>query len=302
MEIGKKFISVIKSYRMPDHLRKIIFPVLFAFSFSCSQENKAQQNVALPERNDFVKISDDSGTTILTRFLPPQGYERIPSDKNSFAQWLLDLPLKPAGSKVYYYDGRVKQHNVYDGVLSMDIGQRDLQQCADAAIRLRAEYLFAQKKYDAIIFHFTSGFPVPYSKWKNGYRLRIQGNICSWVLATPSDNSYKSFRQYLDLVFSYAGTLSLQKELKQKHIADIQPGDVFIHGGSPGHAVIVIDVAVNAEGKRIFMLAQSYMPAQDIHILKNESQPVLSPWYESDVPGDLITPEWVFSRNELGEW
>lgn len=35
------------------------------------------------------------------------------------------------------------------------------------------------------------------------------------------------------------------------------------------HAAIVMDVAENAEGEKIFMLAQSYMPAQDIHLLVN---------------------------------
>ena len=50
----------------------------------------------------------------------------------------------------------------------------------------------------------------------------------------------------------------------------LQPGDVFIKGGSPGHAVIVVDVAIYTQtGKKVFLLAQSYMPAQQIHILVN---------------------------------
>ena len=47
----------------------------------------------------------------------------------------------------------------------------------------------------------------------------------------------------------------------------LQPGDVFIKGGSPGHAVIVVDVAIYPQtGKTVFLLAQSYMLAQQIHI------------------------------------
>ena len=78
----------------------------------------------------------------------------------------------------------------------------------------------------------------------------------------------------------------------------VEIGEVFIKGGFPGHAVLVVDVAEDSSGSRIFLLAQSYMPAQDIHILKNPAS-TMSPWYSADDPGDLITPEWTFSRNSL---
>jgi hypothetical protein len=81
--------------------------------------------------------------------------------------------------------------------------------------------------------------------------------------------------------------------------SDIRAGDVFIRGGSPGHAVLVMDMAVNAAGQKIFLLAQSYMPAQDIHILKNPGNPPF-PWYYT-VGADklVVTPEWVFKWEEV---
>lgn len=280
----------------------ISFFLICVFLISCTQPNQARQKFGDEEIVAPQFSTTNSGETIATRFPVPEGYTAIAAEENSFAQWLRDLPLKPAGAKVHYYDGRLKQNNVYDAVIDMDPGKKNLQQCADAAIRLRAEYLYAQKKYDDIIFHFTSGFAAPYSKWQNGYRVRVLGNDCSWVLKAPSGNSYASFRQYLDVVFSYAGTLSLQKELTPKNISMLQAGDVFIWGGSPGHAVIVTNVAINPQGKKIFMLAQSYMPAQDIQILKNENEPRISPWYRADFTGDLQTPEWIFRQEELRGW
>jgi len=37
-----------------------------------------------------------------------------------------------------------------------------------------------------------------------------------------------------------------------KRFSQIQPGDVMIRGGFPGHAAMVMEVAVNVLGKRIY--------------------------------------------------
>ena len=104
------------------------------------------------------------------------------------------------------------------------------------------------------------------------------------------------------MVFTYAGTASLSKELLTIPYTSLQPGDVFIKGGSPGHAVIVVDVAIHPKTKKkVFLLAQSYMPAQQIHILVNPANHSLSPWYEltETDSGYLYTPEWTFEKKEL---
>jgi hypothetical protein len=79
-------------------------------------------------------------------------------------------------------------------------------------------------------------------------------------------------------------------------------GDVLIRGGFPGHAVIVIDVAINKGGKKIYLLAQSYMPAQDIHVLINPVNKLLSPWYEVHDKTNIETPEYTFTKFELKRW
>lgn len=105
----------------------------------------------------------------------------------------------------------------------------------------------------------------------------------------------------MDLVFTYAGTWSLEKEMQAvKDINQMQIGDVFIKGGSPGHAVIVLDIAENPQTKeKIFLLAQSYMPAQDIQVLINPNDAKLSPWYSINFTNELVTPEWTFEKKQL---
>ena len=104
----------------------------------------------------------------------------------------------------------------------------------------------------------------------------------------------------MDIVFAYSSTLSLDEELKSVNVEDMQIGDVFIKGGSPGHCVIVVDMVQNKKtGEKIFMLAQSYMPAQQTQLLINPNDKDLSPWYSLDFGKELKTPEWTFTRDQL---
>jgi hypothetical protein len=194
--------------------------------------------------------------------------------------------------------------DVHVAVLDLSIGDRDLQQCADACMRLRAEYLWHENKFDSIRFHFTNGFLAEYFKWRQGFRIQVDGNQVRWVETQsekPSD-TYEAFLKYMQQVFMYAGTLSLSEELPKRNPSDIQIGDVFVKGGSPGHAVIVMDMAVNDTGEKIILLAQSYMPAQNIHLLKNPHDTNLSPWYKMEGLDQLETPEWNFTQNQLKSW
>ena len=243
--------------------------------------------------------------TLASRIAPPPGFQRLPAADGSFAQWLRGLPLQPPGSPVLLFNGAPKRlQNVHVAVVDIDVGTRDLQQCADAIMRLRAEWLFATGRARDIAFNDTgSARPIAFSRWAAGERPRVAGQSLAWAKSAGADASYASFRRYMDVVFSYAGTHSLERELKLVPAAELQAGDVFIKGGFPGHAVLVADVAVNpAKGERRFLLLQSYMPAQNIHLLKNPESADGSPWYPGDFGNELVTPEWTFARERLRRW
>ena len=225
--------------------------------------------------------------TLEQRFPPPQGFTRVEAEPGSFAAYLRSLPLKPAGSYVKYYDGLEKYNpGVYAAVVDMPISPKDLQQCADAVMRLRGEYLFAQKRFDEIKFDFVSdGKPRYFKDYAKG------------------DYSYAKFLKYMDYVFEFANTTSLYKQLNAvADFNDMKPGDVFVQTPNGarryGHAEIVVDAAVSEDGKKVYMLAQSYMPAQETQILQNPLNKKLSPWYELK-DGAVNTPEWVFYPQDL---
>ena len=279
--------------------------ILILSLFSCANsdtKNITTEIAATTEKNNIVEVQsiiDTSGTTLLTRFNVPNGFERVKINENSFGFYLRNFALKSHSSKVYTYDGNLKYYQ--DGaaaILDIDIGDKDLQQCADAVMRLKAEYHYHRKEFDSIHFNFTNGFRVDFSKWIQGYR--IGSNYKSWQKTAQPNSNYQTFKEYMNWVFMFAGSLSLSKELKPKTIENIMPGDVFILGGTPGHAVLVVDVAENVETReRIFMIAQSYMPAQSIHVLKNLNNNAVSPWYSANFENYLETPEWTFDKTQL---
>ncbi|MGZ4035019.1 MAG: DUF4846 domain-containing protein, partial [Bacteroidia bacterium] len=162
---------------------------------------------------------------------------------------------------------------------------------------------YSVKDYEDLHFNFTSGDKIGFKKWSEGNRVSLKGNKVIWTSGAAKDDSYKTFKNYLNVIFNYAGTSSLSKELKSIDLKDIQIGDVFIVGGFPGHAVLVIDVCENSKtGEKLFMIQQSYMPAQEIHILKNLNNSSLSPWYSINFGDVLLTPEWPFHRDQLMRW
>lgn len=250
---------------------------------------------------DYKWLSNyDSDNVLKDRIAPPVGFSRKACETSSFCNWLRNVPLKPQGSKVHYYNGDVKHHAQHYAVIDLDTGSRDLQQCADAVMRLKAEYHYSKRDYANIHFNYTSGHKVSFDDWRKGRKPIVKGNKVSFSGAgDQTDNSYRNFRRYMTQIFSYAGSLSLSKELKAVNFSQIHVGDVFIVGGLPGHAVMVMDVVENDEGDKRFLLAQSYMPAQDMHILINPMSEDKSPWYTTDIQTALYTPEWTFDLDDL---
>lgn len=203
----------------------------------------------------------------------PLGYSRTETD--SFGEYIRSINIKKDNT-VYLYNGEKKENqDAQFAVLDISVGSKDLQQCADAVMRIRGEWLFKTGQYEKISFRSVSGknmlFKPPYT--------------------------YGNFLKHMYNVFGLCNSWSLEKDLMTKNIHDVEIGDVLIKGGFPGHVVIVVDVAVNSKGEKAFMLAQSYMPAQDIHILKGED----GPWFFVK-DGIIDTPEYTFYSNQLKTW
>ena len=207
----------------------------------------------------------------------PAGFTLEQPPANSFGAWLMQLPLRK-NNTLYLHNGTPKpnQRSHY-AVLDVPYNGNPLQQCADAVMRLQAEYLYATKAQPAIRFLHQN----------NRY------------LECPVYCTRPQLESYLNNVFTKCGSYNLSAQLTPvADMQNIQAGDVFVKGGSPGHAMLVAAVAGNAAGEKMFLLVQGFMPAQDMHIVVNPFNEKLSPWYAAS--GSYIaTPGWTFTPEDL---
>ena len=194
----------------------------------------------------------------------PWGYERVSGGDMAYTNYLRNLPLKGQGTKVQLYTGGESRFQSLNyAVVDMPL-LSNAEQCADVCMRLRAEYLFNTRQYSFIRFQ----------------------NVNGKMLSYGGGNARRSFERYLRHLYGVASTFSLSCEMKTRRLADMQPGDVFVYsaryGQRYGHAVMVVDVAINNKGKKAFLLVEGNTPARDIHVIRNFENPLRSPWFILD--------------------
>ena len=150
-------------------------------------------------------------------------------------------------------------------------------------MRLRAEYLFSAGQYD---------------------RIRFQ-NVNGRTLSYDCGGSRKDLERYLRKLYGVASTFSLSREMKVRPLKEIRPGDVFVfpsgrYGQKMGHAVMVVDVAADKDGKKVFLLAEGNTPARNIHVMRNFLNPFRSPWFTLDDDADnLLLSGFLYKASYL---
>ena len=231
-------------------------------------------------------VSNPAGRKTIGEITPPRGYERVTVAPESFGAFIKDFPLQGRGAHMRYYNGKLAYGQSF-GYAVLDLPMlSNMEQCADAVMRMRAEYLWDKGRYDSIHFHSFSGVDQRYS----------------------GGSDRKAFENYLRRVFDNSNTSSLRRELKEKPFQDISPGDVLVYEspgtGHYGHAVLVADLAVNHRtGKKALMLAQSSTPALSMHIIRDILHPIRSPWVIiEDTDHDIFISGIRFQSSDLRTW
>lgn len=203
----------------------------------------------------FFLLPAANAETVREAFPPPGGAERLPAD--AFGTWLGHLPLRPVGTTALTWDGRgVRGHP--GRVVDLPLVPGDLQQCADSALRLRAEW--QRELGQTPSFHATSGDPMPWVRYAAGERGVARGNDLQWV--PGGDGTWEG---WLVNLFTYAGSASLHSH-DTVPAAEPRAGHVVVQPGFPGHVVVLLDVARTADGRLWVLVGEGFMPAMDFHV------------------------------------
>jgi len=272
----------------------VVSGAIFIFN---SKKGKVAKNIALSYVIPVSYVNKD-GATVMERIKIPDGYKRTLYNEGTFQQYIQKYPLKPFGAKVINYDGNEYAYQSgHVGVFELPVPDNGLQQCADALIRLRSEYFWETNQKDKIGFNFTSGHYCSWKKYAQGYRPNVNGSRVSFSKVAAANASEANFYKYLNLIFMYSGTQSLNDELTTiNSINNVEVGDMLIYPGSPGHVIMVADKAVNDTGNILLIFAQGNTPAQSVHLIKNPNDTTLSPWYEIELGDYLEIPTYYFNE------
>ncbi len=236
----------------------------------------------------------DTVTALEHAFPAPSGFVRSTLEPGSWGQWLRGLPLLTERQQPRTFANR-PSFRTAAGIIALDVGHRDLQQCADTWIRLHAEYLWSIGSDEHAGYHLTSGDLIRWRDWTAGEQLLIHGSKVQRRSGPPRASDHRSYRTWLDLVFAYAGTRSLHLDAAAPAVGPVAPGDAFVSAGSPGHAIIVLDTAFARDGRQAAVLGEGYMPAQELSVIRGRQPNALEGvWFLLPrTPSDTLdVPTW----------
>jgi len=163
----------------------------------------------------------------------------------------------------------------------------DLQQCADVAVRLYAEYRWAAGTANGLKMPLQNGQHIAWRDWRRGIRGKVVGSRHRFTRRAAADASYSTFRGYLAYVMNWLGSAGIKQGARAVGRADVKAGDLYVQNstGSIGHVSVMLDQCVLDTRKghrRLYLVAEGFMPAQDTHVMLPSRGEGLGAWFTLD--------------------
>ncbi len=189
----------------------------------------------------------------------PSGYQRVVVPENSFSAFVQKMPLKDR-NWIALFNGDILGPLAYDmwGVVNIPLlFTQDLEQCADYAMRIWAEYHKAAETLDNFYLFKYGGQKEHFSKSK------------------------RSYTSFLKRAFVNSNSHSLKKGCKVVEESDLLIGDMVVQNekGGIGHVSMIVDICQNEKGEKLYLMGYSFMPAQEFHVEKATDEFGIAGWF-----------------------
>ena len=204
-------------------------------------------------------------STIRNTIPPPAGYSRVSYPAGSYADWIQNLPLKNSKVIISYSADTIRvawgdggsTYRIFAVVKMPLLFRADLEQCADFAMRFWAEYHRQTNRLDKLyLFNYS------------GQRQMFAA-------------SGLTFTRFVKRAFANSNSFSLKKGCAEVADSLLAPGDMFVQNqsGGIGHVSVIVDACTSDRGDRLFLVGYSFMPAQEFHIEKADSEYGIGGWF-----------------------
>lgn len=218
---------------------------------------------------DFYSIKD-TVFTFETEFEMPVGYRRLDSaDLTPFQNWVSHFPLwhrwKPVG---IWKGGKAFEADQISRVVHLPWKGPVFK---DYAIPLRILAEFLRYRHCEFDLHVIPklGDTLRYEDWLKGKPVYTGIGKVFFKPSEPREPSPFEYFRFLDLCMRNTSYLSLAENCDSINDNEIAPGDLFIahdEKGRTGSVYVVINMLVNDEGKKLYIVATGCSEACDFHV------------------------------------
>ena len=202
--------------------------------------------------------------------LPDSSYTRKAVEKGSFGEWLRERKLRPVGSDVMDYSGKIHKKagdTTIAYVMNMNVLGRRLEQCIDILVRLYAKYSWDSMQKHNIIFPLPGGFWLEWLSWQGGFRPVFRGTKVNLIKSQLKDTSFANLEAYLRTIYLKSHTQQFYYNYKSIDLYEINIGDFVVKKGTRSHAILILDLAKDDSGNLYALIGHGDTPACEFHLL-----------------------------------
>ena len=218
------------------------------------------------------------------RFPPPQGSQRIAPAEGSFGDWLEKIPIDTNKKILHYYTGdEALQQNGHAAIVDIPV-KNNVQDSRKIIMRIRAEYLYQQGRYDEIEFRNKEGRIINPRIW---YAQKYPG--------TEFNFPYREFNRFIKESLPGADWSEYMNNLERIAPSEAEAGDIVYQKSGGSHAMMIAGAAENPSRERMLLFIEGATPPAEVHVVANPADPSISPWYRMEESRPVRTPYWVFN-------